>query len=226
MDVGKTMKIAVLTANLGDFDTPIDPVSQDLPCGVEKIDFHRFTDNNFPPVTGLTPRLQYRIPKLFGWQMFPNYDMYLWIDGSMSFTHPGSVKWFLEKLGENDIALFKHPWRNSIKEETELIEEKLKKKKAYITSRYKNGLHKEQMDVCLSDPDFKDTILYTSTAFLYRNNQKVQNAMKLWWYYQSRYFTCDQIVLPYVTFKNDLKVGVINEDQYHIPYLTMVSKHK
>ena len=68
------MKVAILTANLGNFDTQVDPVTQDLPNGVEKIAFHRYTDNNFPPITGLTPRLQYRIPKLFGWQMFPGYN--------------------------------------------------------------------------------------------------------------------------------------------------------
>lgn len=220
------MKIAILTANLGSFDTSVDPIKQDLPKGVDEIVFHRYTDSNFPPATGLTPRLQYRIPKLFGWQIFPGYDVYLWLDGSMSFTRPDCLKWFMEKLGDNDIALFKHPWRNSIKEEVDLIEEKLVQRGKYITSRYKNGFHKEQLAECMSDPDFKDTILYTSTAFLYRNNKKVQDAMKMWWFHQSRYFTCDQIVLPYVVFKSGLKVGVINEDQYHIPYLTMVSKHK
>lgn len=220
------MKIAILTANLGKFDTPVDPVIQDLPKGVEKIIFHRYTDENFPPIAGLTSRLQYRIPKLFGWQMFPGYDVYLWLDSSMSFTRPDSVKWFLEKLGGGDIALFKHPWRNSIKEEVDHIEEKLQQRGKYITSRYQNGLHKEQLAECLADPDFKDTILYTSTAFLYRNNRRVQNAMRVWWYYQSRYFTCDQIVLPYVVFKSGLKVAVIDKDQYRIPYLTLVSKHK
>ncbi|MGD0523103.1 MAG: hypothetical protein ABSA43_00880 [Candidatus Microgenomates bacterium] len=220
------MKVAILTANLGNFDTQVDPVTQDLPNGVEKIAFHRYTDNNFPPITGLTPRLQYRIPKLFGWQMFPGYNAYLWIDSSMSLTRPDSIKWFLGKLGNADIVLFKHPWRKTIKEEVDLIEEKLQHRRKYITARYKNGLHKEQLAECLSDPGFKDTILYTSTAFLYRNNKRVQKAMKLWWYYQSRYFTCDQVVLPYVVFKSGLKVKVISEDQYHIPYLITVSKHK
>jgi hypothetical protein len=220
------MKIAILTANLGNFDTPIDPVTQELPPGVEEIVFHRYSDTDFPPITGLTPRLQYRIPKLFGWQMFPGYDAYLWLDGSMSFTRPDSVKWFWDKLGDRDIALFKHPWRSTVREEVELIENKLQKHHHYITSRYQNGLHKEQLAECLADPEFKDTILYTSTAFMYRNNKRVQEAMKLWWYYQSRYFTCDQIVLPYVVFKSQLTVGLITEDQYHLPYLTMVSKHK
>jgi len=220
------MKIAILSANLGNFDTPVVPVTQNLPNGIEEIKFHLFTDKNFPPITGLTPRLQYRIPKLFGWQMLPGYDIYFWVDSSMSLTHPDSVKWFFEKLSDNDIALFKHPWRNTIKEEVDIIEQKLKEKSRYITTRYKNGLHKEQYSLCMSDPDFKDNVLYTSTAFMYLNNEKVHNAMKLWWYYQSRYFTCDQVVLPYVIYKSDLKVSVMNENQYHIPYLTMVSKHK
>jgi len=220
------MKIATLTANLANFDKVVDPVAQNLPKGIEEIFFYRFTDKNFPPIKGLTPRLQYRIPKLFGWEMVPGYDIYIWLDGSMSLIQPDAVEWFLKKLGKNDVALFRHPWRKTIREETDHIEEKLQKKGKYITSRYENGLHKEQLAVCLADPDFKDKILYTSTAFIYRNNKRIQKAMKMWWYHQSRYFTCDQIALPYVIFKSKLKVGVIKEDQFNIPYISMVSKHK
>jgi len=220
------MKIAILSANLNNFDTPVDPIPQETPKGFTEILFHRYTDKDFLPITGLTPRLQYRIPKLFGWEMMSGYDYYLWLDGSMSLIRPDAVKWFLENLGDSDIALFKHPWRNNIKEESDHIEEKLLQKGRYITSRYKNGLHKEQLAECLKDPGFKDNVLYTSTSFIYRNNRKVQNAMKLWWYYQSRYFTCDQIVLPYITYKTKLKVSVINEDQYKSSYISITSKHK
>src|SRR3989338_6871246 len=195
------MKIAILSANLGNFDTTVDPVEQDLPKGVSEIEFHRFADENFPPITGLTPRLQYRIPKLFGWEMFPGYDYYLWLDGSVSLQRPDCVAWFLEHCRNHDMALFKHPWRNTIKEETDHITKKLAQNNRYVTPRYKNGLHQEQLAECSSDPDFKDNVLYTSTAFIYRNTKKVQETMKLWWYYQSRYFTCDQIALPYVIFK-------------------------
>ena len=220
------MKIAILTANLGNFDIPVDPVAQNLPTGISKIKFHRFTDDNFPPVTGLTPRMQYRIPKLFGWEMFPGYDYYLWLDGSVSLQRPDCVAWFLEHCRNHDMALFKHPWRNTIKSEADFIEKKLSENNRYVTPRYKNGLHKEQLAECLSDPDFKDNCLYTSTAFIYRNTKKVQETMKLWWYYQSRYFTCDQIALPYVVFKNKLNVNRIDVDQYKTPYLSLVSRHK
>lgn len=220
------MKIAILSANLGDFDDTVDPVKQDLPPGVSAIAFHRFTDADFPPIIGLTPRLQYRIPKLFGWQMFSGYDIYIWFDGGITFKRTDSVKWYLEKLQDADCLFFKHPWRSTIKEEADHIERKLKENQSYIVPRYKNGLHKEQLAECLSDPGFVDNALYASTVFVYRNTPKVQEAMKMWWYYQSRYFTVDQIALPYVIYKNNLNIKVIKENVFKFTHAGLVSHHK
>jgi hypothetical protein len=215
------MKVAILTCILGDFDTPVDPVKQTW-----TVKFHRFTDADFPPITGLTPRLQYRIPKCFGWQMFPGYDIYIWLDGTFSFGLEDSVDWLMEQLGDNDMAVFKHPWRDTIKEESDHIEDHLRKGKPYITSRYKNGLHKEQLRFIQADPRYVDDKLFTSTVFVYRNTAKVQMALTDWWLMGSRYFTCDQLALPYVLRRNEIKVSVIPDNQYKTPYLTMVSKHK
>lgn len=221
------MKIAILTANLGNFDTPVDPAPQLFPQGVRQVVFHRFTDEDFPPITGLTPRLQYRIPKMFGWQMLPGFDIYMWLDGSFSFTREDSLLWFMKQLGDADAAFFKHPHRNSIREEVEHIEQKLKEGSPYMLSRYKNGLHKEQLAEIEADASYKDDKLYTSTAFIYRNRVDMQLVMRWWWYYQSRYFTCDQVSLPYGMHKGiSDKINIIEENQYHIPYLTEVSKHK
>ena len=220
------MKIAILSANLGNFDDCVDPVKQDLPQGVSEIVFHRFTDQNFPPITGLTPRLQYRIPKLFGWQMFPGYDFYIWMDGGITFKRPDSVSWYLQQLQDADCLFFKHPWRSTIRQEVDHIEEKLKLNQPYIVPRYKNGLHKEQLAEILKDSGFVDNTLYASTVFIYRNIPKVHEAMKMWWYHQSRYFTVDQIVLPYVIYKNDLKIKVINENVFKFIHAGLVSHHK
>lgn len=219
------MRIAVLTANLGAFDTEVENVHQELPSNVELV-FHRFTDENFPPVAGVTPRMQYRIPKMFGWQMFPGYDYYIWLDGTFSMQHSGSVQWFLDQVLGYDIALFKHPWRKTIKEETDHVEEYLKKGNKYITSRYKNGFHKEQYALIAADPNYKDDVLYTSTAFVYSNCERVQDALRDWWDDAARYFTVDQIVLPYIVYKHKLEVFAIDKNQYKIPYLTLTSHHK
>jgi hypothetical protein len=214
-------KVAILSCILGDFDTPVDPVKQSVP-----VDFHRWTDENFPPITGLTPRLQYRIPKLFGWQMLPGYDHYIWLDGAWSFGREDSAQWYLDQLGGADIAFFKHPSRGSIKEEVDHIEDHLQKGKPYITSRYKNGLHKEALQAIRDEYEFfQDDRLYASTTFIYKNTKQVQDFLKDWWLWQSRYFTCDQVVLPYLLETHNLKVRVFDEYIYTNKYLKEVSRH-
>ncbi len=214
--------VAVLTANLGNFDNPVDPPNQVTEIPYK---FHRFTDENFPPIAGLTPRLQYRIPKMFSWQMFPSYDFYIWLDGSVSLMDETSVTWFLGQLGTGDIALFKHPWRNTIKEEVDFVEERLTRKDGdkYLTPRYKNGLHKEQYADIMLDRDYVDNHLFASTAFIYRDSERVRDFFRLWWLHTSRYFTVDQIALPYVV--KDLDVRTIEDSPFKGKYVSLVSKH-
>lgn len=217
------MRVAILTANLNSFDKDVNFVKQDLPEGVDEIVFHNWTDSNFPPITGLTPRFQYRIPKMFGWQMKPGFDVYIWLDGSMSLQRPDSVKWFIEQLGNNDMLLFHHPWRRNIKEEVEHIEEK--KDGRYLKSRYENGLHKECYEEIMKDNKFVDNKLFASTMFVYKDSLRIQNLMKDWFFWQARYFSCDQIPLPYVLWKNDIRVKTINENVFKHKYL-LFNKHK
>lgn len=217
------MKIAILTANLGNFDTPTDPVKQETE---HEVVFHRFTDENFPPIVGLTPRLQYRIPKLFGWQMFPGHDVYIWLDGSVSLKRPDCVEWYLEQLGYADMAFFRHPWRGTIRQEVEHIEEKLRQNNWYITPRYKNGLHREFLTLIEKDSSYRDDTLFASTAFVYRNTYLAKDTLKAWWYYQSRYYTCDQVQLPYAIYETQADVKKIPDNLFKIGYLSLVSHHK
>ena len=227
MDVYKTiiMKVGILTANLGGFDENFEPVEQNVPNGIEVV-FHKWTDINFPPITGLTPRFQYRIPKLFGWQMFPDCDFYLWLDGSMSLQHPNCLKWFIGQIEGNDMVLFRHPERSTIKSEVDFIEKKIKEGNKYLLSRYENGLGEECYGEIIKDGEFVDDQLFASTVFVYRNTRKVQKALKDWWFWQSRFWSCDQIPLPYVLWKNKIKIKTINENVFDFKYLTLASKHK
>lgn len=220
------MKVAILSANLGNFDDSIDPVVQELPDGFTDIVYHRFTDADFPPIIGLTPRLQYRIPKLFGWEMFPGYDYYIWLDGGISFKRSDSVKWYIEQIKNKECLFFKHPWRRTIRHEVGHIDSRLKRNDPYITPRYKNGLHNEIYQLIQNDTDYVDDILYASTVFVYKDTPRIRTFMKTWWYYQSRYFTCDQIALTYLIRKMHLKVESRPEMLFKIGYLSLVSHHK
>lgn len=212
------MDLVVLTANLGNFDRVARPVEQSVAC-----DWHCFTDEDFPPIAGLSPRLQYRIPKTHGWQMKPGYGLYIWLDGSMTLTRPDSVGWLLEQLGHNDIAFFHHPDRQTARQETNYLE--ARKEHPYIKSRYENGLHKEQMAE-IEATSYGDDRLYASTAFVYRPTRAVQAMMKEWLYTSVRYFTCDQVALPYLIWKYNLKVADIRLNPFKNPYLKIISKHR
>lgn len=212
------MKTVVLTANLGNFDHVEKPIQQTL-----EHDWHCFTDKDFPPIAGLTPRLQYRIPKTHGWQMRPGYDLYVWLDGSMALTKPESLQWLLDQLGDNDMAFFRHPDRKTIKEEVDYLE--ARKNHRYLKTRYENGLHKEQL-ADIDEAEYKDTQLWASTVFAYRPNFIVRPMMKEWLYTSVRYFTCDQVALPYLAQKYGVRISRIDLNPFKNDYLKVGSKHK
>lgn len=208
--------IAVLTANLGGFDKQIDPVPQSV-----SFDFYRFTDETYKPrFNAMTPRLQARIVKLFGWQMVPGYETYIWVDSSCQLAHPDSVKWFLAQVEGSELTVFKHPNRSTIGEEAAYLRERLAKKCPYITPRYENELLDEQMAE-INDPALP---LYASTVLIYRPTYNVKNMMREWWYHVSRYHTIDQLSLPYALKKQPVRLNVIPENYLKIPYLRYVRK--
>ena len=219
------MKIAVLTANVGNFEKPVTYVPQTM-----EYHFYEFNDLNFPRRNcSMTPRLQARIPKMFGWQMAPGYDVYIWVDSSYSLQNKNSVKWFMDQLGDFDIALFKHPTRGTIKQEAEHIHDQLEKGCPYITPRYENELLSEQLKAIYSDLNYSDSLLFASTAFIYRNIEKVRNMLKEWWYHTSRFHSVDQLALPYVVWQYKLKVKMIetprnNSSKIISHYLTKTRK--
>lgn len=217
------MKIAVVTANLGNFDPEIEYVPQSLPY-----DFYKFTDKNFPPrFKSMTPRLQSRIVKMFHWQMIPQkYDYYIWVDSSCILSDKDSIKWFIEKCEGVDMAVFKHPERNTIKEETDFLKERLKRGDPYIVSRYENELVDEQVKVIYQDKNFSDQNLFASTAFVHKNSQRFQNVMFHWWHHTSRYHSIDQLSLPYVLFTQKCSVRIIPDNYLKIPYLKHVRNLK
>jgi hypothetical protein len=210
--------IAVISANLGGFEQKIvENVEQSV-----KYDLFRFTDATFPArMQAMSARLQARIPKMFGWQMAPGYNYYLWVDSSCALLHPDSIKWFLDQLGDNDIAVFKHPDRNTIQEESDYLKKRLAMPDTYITSRYKNELIDEQMAE-INEPTLP---LYATTAFIYRDTYDMRKMFKEWWYHTSRYHIIDQLSLSYA-FKQSLiyKIKVIPDNFMKIPYLTCVRK--
>jgi len=215
------MSICVLSASLGGFDNPLEHVEQTIPA-----DYFTFTDENFPTRDrAITPRLQAKIPKMFGYQLKPGYDAYLWLDGNITLSDPLSLNVCLTALEDHDIVVFKHPRRPHIFKEGRYIQQALDEQSNYAVQRYENELLDEQLAVIRGDPGYVDDLLLIGGVFMYRNTPEVQAMLKEWWYHVSRYITQDQLSFPYVLKRSPLKVKIIDDDIYHSQYFK-IGRHK
>lgn len=212
------MKIALISANCGGWDDEKRWVDQVIPDGWE-LSIHRLNDKNWPMrQRAMTPKMQSTIPKFFGWQMFPGMDAYIWVDASRTIIRQDFVTWMIGQLGEADMALFLHPQRNTIESEVNYIKHYVSIKSPYLYSRYSEEWIDEQLSVLKSDPLFEDKVLYASTVLAYRPVETVQAATIEWWHHFTRYHIMDQLALPYVVWKHNVKVNPIKADIYNIAF--------
>ncbi len=203
-------------------DYPVTHEEQSIPY-----DSHLFTDENFPLRSKvMTPRLQSKIPKCFGWQLAPDYDYYLWLDGSFWLARHDSLKYFIDKCKGHDMVVFKHPGRANIWDEYRYIRRGLWQS-LHIQSRYQDEFLDEQMQVIRADKEYKDDALLISGIFMYKNTPQVQAALKEWWHHITRYHVVDQLAFIYVLRKAGLKLNVINEHYSECKYLkSQQHKHR
>lgn len=199
----------------------LDHAPQSIPY-----EWHISNDTNFAPRSkAMTPRLQARIPKCFGWQMFPGYDFYMWIDGNLQLKHHDSLFHFLEPLMDGyDVVALRHHRRPNIRQEVRYIRKGIREQSKYLIGRYNNELLKEEYAAIQADEDYEDTDLLLSGAFAYRPTPEVQEALKEWWYHISRYHIVDQIGFVYALKKANLKIKMY-DDLYNDCWYLGVSRH-
>ena len=211
-------KIALLSANLGSYDPHFDWAEQKVPEGCE-LTVHRFTDASLPPrPKAMTARMLPGVAKMFGWQLLPGHDVYIWVDASRTLVRSDFVCWMLDQLGFSEMALFKHPERGSVYEEYLFVKEKMEHGSRYLKSRYDGEWLDEQIDVIRADLRFRDRALYASTAFAYYPTVPVRAALTEWWHHKTRYLLHDQLALPYVVWRHGVRVSVIAENIYKLPF--------
>ena len=225
------MKVAVISANLGAYDRHTEWPTLEAPPGVE-VSVHRFTDANFPPrPLAMTARLQAGLLKWFGPEFVPGRDVYLWIDASCTPT-PIAVTWFLEQMDEfgSWVAFFKHPDRQTIRQEYEFIKERLARPgERYLTSRYAGEWLDEQFAAIPDKPlslTMQNAQLFASTAFVYRDCANVREMFKEVWFGKTRYHLHDQLWLAKTAYEHIARVPIrtIEADYLDCPALTFTRK--
>jgi hypothetical protein len=116
----------------------------------------------------------------------------VWLDGNIELLIP-EEEFIKEFLGDADIGLFKHPYRDCIYEEA-------------VADTGRIDELKEQVDYYRSQGFPEKAGLYECGVLVRRNTEVVNKFNEEWWDEIQRWSARDQISFPYVLSKYPLKV--------------------
>ncbi|MEX0909995.1 MAG: glycosyltransferase domain-containing protein [Candidatus Paceibacterota bacterium] len=167
----------------------------------------------------MTPRLQAKIPKFFGWQMNPGYDYYVWIDSNLTLAHPDTIKWLLDSCRDVEMVVLRHPKRNTITWEARYIQRAIKEQSIYMMRRYEKEWGDAQMEEINSHKEYVDDLLVNGGIFIYRDTPGIRKMFKEWWYFTSRYTVMDQCAFAYCIKKSGISYRALDVIYNDCPYL-------
>lgn len=190
-------KIAVLTSSIG--------INKDLtkPKFLNKADYHAFLVKDegvdvkgwnvhkaieFSSDPKYKNRRNAKIYKIIPHLVLPGYDYYFWMDATHSLEmDPEEV---VEKyLSDSDIAVFKHPERNCIYEESKFIKK--------IGFDYIN-LIEDQMSFYRDMKYPSENGLYELSSRIQKNTELTQTMGLMWWEQICMFSSRDQLSFPFV----------------------------
>jgi hypothetical protein len=153
--------------------------------------------------------------------LFFDNEVTIWIDGNI-FPKVNNDRLINIFLGDNDMALFKHPYRQHTFDEFKELSRDARFKDKWLQnnlkeqSKYyeKKGLAGQQ--------------LYECNFMIRRNNAKVNQLMNAWWAEICRWQWRDQVSLPYVIWKygKDIKIKGIEGNIRHNKYIKHIEQNK
>lgn len=136
--------------------------------------------------------------------LFFDNEITIWIDGNIYSKLEN--KYLINRfLGDADIAIFKHPFRNTVWEEFGVLKEHKRFKIDWLQKKLKEQeAHYKKQGLPANTP------LYECNFLIRRNNEKVNNLMNAWWAEITRWQWRDQVSFPYVLWKygKDIKIKV------------------
>ena len=209
-------KILVVSASLGNFESrPKAHADQILPAGITGHSF-RFDDSNYPlRINACHPRLQAKIPKMLAWEYFPGYDYYLWIDGLITLSDRSTLATIIDLMNSDELLVVRHPERSSIREEYLYMEGLMKQGSIYLLERYRNEPMRDQISSYLENRGFEDNKLYAGFYFCYSGKLPLSKPLffRDWFYECARWSIQDQLSLPFLIWKHQIKVKEVDQSQ-------------
>jgi len=198
-------KLLVYTAVIGKPDTFFDPKP-----GLPDTDKVCFTDMEFQgrnkyqivkvdPVGTHFGKIQRHI-KIFPFpEYWDKYDYSLYLDSNVQLLVDPAV--FIDMLGDNDLLLFKHEFRDCLYDEAEAC----LKKELGSPDRIRAQVKKYRGE---GYPERNG--LFRCTVLFRRHTPRMKGFSRLWWNEVNEFCYRDQISFPYVVWKTDFPVSTFD----------------
>jgi len=155
------------------------------------------------------PNLNAKIYKILPHLFFPDYSVYIWVDGNVFLTK--NKEYYIGAyLKHYDVATFKHPFRDNIFQEAEELKNIVGFKDIVKTV--------EDQIVFYKQHKFHSNILYESNMIIRKNTNNVNKMFESWWAQITRWQYRDQISLPFIFNQYpEIKINTIKRSSRNNP---------
>lgn len=153
------------------------------------------------PRPHLHPRMAAKYPKCFPWLYAPHAEVVIWADASVEFKPGCDLPGLVGLLGDpGRVAMWKHPWRDDVRDEADVSREMPKYTRQPVIAQVQHYVR------CEMPPDYG----LWATGFAVYTGQTWDNPVQLavaydWLAEQVRWTYQDQLSLPYVCWRNDVR---------------------
>lgn len=158
------------------------------------------------------PRLAAKRPKMLPW-LFTDCEQAVWLDGSFEIASPTFSTWAKNHLLHNDFVVWAHPEnRVDIRQEAEVC---------WYWAKYLDYPIREQVAAYAADGMPENWGLFACGTLGWRFTDQTRALGENWYQEQVRWSIQDQISLPYLLWRDGIRFGVWQANEYDNPYLRL-----
>lgn len=150
------------------------------------------------------PVMEAKRYKVLPHQFFQN-QYRIWIDANITYKESNDYA-IARFLNGKDLAIFKHPYRNTVWQEFETLQKDKRFKDKWLQKNLK-----EQMAFYKSQGLPDNTPLWECNFMISRNTESINRVFDAWWAEICRWQWRDQVSLPYVLWKYKVNMNTIEE---------------
>lgn len=196
------MKVAIYTANYGQYDNVHPPVQQSIDCqwhifGAPSPGWNKM-DNKFRHLG--SPVLNARAVKILSHLLFSDHDYVIWVDGSIAVTGPEFAQWAIRQLDQWEgrrWGVFRHRTRTDIDQEANEC-----KSLGYMVNQ-------NSMDRYYDD-GFDGSPLYETGIMVRQPRSESVRQIEMRWFTELMIGSPrDQLSLPYCFWKEDFTPAIM-----------------